>query len=384
MTWTDMPPSSWLPTQATEYSLTALDDGRVLLAGGIWSTPSNTVMPTAMTFSTQTGATVSVDGRVRGKLPLARPVRATSGLRTVVRVHLEGYVPFVQTVEVSASRSATVSTKMEVLARAGRLRVKEAKGREAMVVGDGVVVGEARSSSPCQLAPWARGGFEVIDNLDLWIGAGGLLLVLGDRPTWWYEENVPAGADGAAQLLIRTRVDRIAAAGRSGRARRERRDPRPPGGRWPDHLRRPSSQPRRHEARLISHAPSRVASVPAARAQPRQVLSQSSKQKESVVGSGRTKTSTFCVRSMGAASSRASADGGAGSATFCACSSGGAALGEAQPRTTTIHQGRAARRRSIMRPAAYGIMLRGASRIHSAHALRNGSTSPITARSAAS
>jgi hypothetical protein len=108
------------------------------------------------------GAVVSIDGRPRGTLPLKEPLRAAPGLRTV-RVHLEGYVPFVQTVDVRAGGKASVDAKLEVLARAGRLRVKEKSGGAATVLIDGVVVGEAPwegALAPGDHAVWLRAPYD--------------------------------------------------------------------------------------------------------------------------------------------------------------------------------------------------------------------------------
>lgn len=105
------------------------------------------------------GAVVSIDGRPRGALPLAGPLRAVAGLRTI-RVHLEGYVPFVQTVDVRAGGDVEVTAKLEVLARAGRLKVTEKAGLEASVVIDGVVVGTTPwegALAPGDHAIWLRG-----------------------------------------------------------------------------------------------------------------------------------------------------------------------------------------------------------------------------------
>ncbi len=88
------------------------------------------------------GALVSVDGRPRGTVPLPAPLRVLPGQRTV-RVHLDGFVPIEKAVRVVAGKPAAVSVKMDVLARAGRLRVSEKNARDAYVVVDGVVVGHA-------------------------------------------------------------------------------------------------------------------------------------------------------------------------------------------------------------------------------------------------
>ncbi len=105
------------------------------------------------------GAVVSIDGLPRGTLPMQRPVRARVGLRTV-RVHLEGYVPFVQTVDLKSEGTLAVTAKLEVLARAGRLKVREKSGIEASVVIDNVVVGTTPwegALSPGDHAVWLRG-----------------------------------------------------------------------------------------------------------------------------------------------------------------------------------------------------------------------------------
>ncbi len=86
------------------------------------------------------GATVTVNGRPRGTLPLARPIRLPPGPHTV-RISLEGYVPFVQTIDIRQGKPALVRAQLEVLARAGRLRVRERQGRSATVYVDGVGVG---------------------------------------------------------------------------------------------------------------------------------------------------------------------------------------------------------------------------------------------------
>ncbi len=105
------------------------------------------------------GAVLSIDGRQRGTLPLKEPLRLAAGVRTV-RVHLEGYVPFVQAVEIFAERRVELTPRLEVLARAGRLRVAEAGGVEASILIDGVVVGTTPwegALAPGDHAVWLRG-----------------------------------------------------------------------------------------------------------------------------------------------------------------------------------------------------------------------------------
>jgi len=90
------------------------------------------------------GATVVVDGRERGKTPLAQPLIVPAGTR-VVRVTKEGFVPFEAKPSVAGRTSITVDAKLQPLARAGRLRVVEEEGRTLEVVVDGVVTGKTPS-----------------------------------------------------------------------------------------------------------------------------------------------------------------------------------------------------------------------------------------------
>ena len=111
----------------------------------------------------ESGASVTVDGRQRGTLPLAAPIRAGAGVH-VVRVHLDGYVPFVQAVDVVPTKNATVAATLEVLARAGRLRVADRRGRALEVVVDGVTVGTTPwegALAPGDHAVWLHGAFGV-------------------------------------------------------------------------------------------------------------------------------------------------------------------------------------------------------------------------------
>ncbi len=107
----------------------------------------------------ESGAVVSVDGRPRGTLPLPAPLRASAGLHTV-RVHLEGYVPFVEAVDVVATKATTLRPELAVLAQAGRLRISDRRGRGLEVVVDGVVVGRSPwegALAPGDHAVWLAG-----------------------------------------------------------------------------------------------------------------------------------------------------------------------------------------------------------------------------------
>ncbi len=87
------------------------------------------------------GATVLVSGRVRGRSPLAAPIRVPSGSHRV-RVIKEDHLPFETRVEVAGQQRVTVSATLPPLGRAGELRVIETSGRTAEVVVDQVVVGK--------------------------------------------------------------------------------------------------------------------------------------------------------------------------------------------------------------------------------------------------
>jgi len=88
------------------------------------------------------GATVLVDGRVRGVLPLAAPLRMLPG-RRVVRVVREGHASFERVVEVRAGERLRVDAHLEPLAAVGGLRVEEPRLVGAEVQVDGVTVGRA-------------------------------------------------------------------------------------------------------------------------------------------------------------------------------------------------------------------------------------------------
>lgn len=88
------------------------------------------------------GALIAVDGRHRGDAPLPGPLRLTSGSHWV-RVFKEGFEPFEQRIEVAGDRLVRVRARLRPLARMGRLRVMERKGRPLEVVVDGSVMARA-------------------------------------------------------------------------------------------------------------------------------------------------------------------------------------------------------------------------------------------------
>jgi hypothetical protein len=91
------------------------------------------------------GATLLVDGRARGKLPLTAPLRLSAGSHAV-QVDKEGFDPITATVEV-APRRETVA-KLQAKSRLGRLRVSEKHNWALEVEVDGAVVGHTPWEGP--------------------------------------------------------------------------------------------------------------------------------------------------------------------------------------------------------------------------------------------
>lgn len=85
------------------------------------------------------GATIVVDGRYRGALPLPGPLRVKPGSREV-RAFKEGLDAFGATVDVAAGKTVTVHLRS--LAKGGTLQVNEQRGRVLDVVVDGDPVGK--------------------------------------------------------------------------------------------------------------------------------------------------------------------------------------------------------------------------------------------------
>lgn len=88
------------------------------------------------------GAVVVIDGKQRGTLPLARPLRVDTGTRRV-RVFKEGFLPFETELTLAGAQKREVRADLVALAQSGRLRVEEVSGQDVEVVVDGVVVGKA-------------------------------------------------------------------------------------------------------------------------------------------------------------------------------------------------------------------------------------------------
>jgi hypothetical protein len=87
------------------------------------------------------GASVSVDGRARGGIPLEAPLRLSVGSH-VVRVFKQGFVPFERRVDVASGQAAALDAPLTALTRSGHLRVVEQSGKSLDVLLDSVVVGK--------------------------------------------------------------------------------------------------------------------------------------------------------------------------------------------------------------------------------------------------
>lgn len=142
-----------------------------------------------VSISSNVEALVVIDGRPRGRLPLAAPVRLAAGRHTV-RVIKDGHATFEATLLVKVGEVVPVDAPLVPLAGAGSLRVEEAGGGAgAAVVVDRVKVG---------VTPWEGP-----------VGAG--------RHVVWTERG-DAGAPPAAVIAIegQTTLLRVRAAALGG------------------------------------------------------------------------------------------------------------------------------------------------------------------------
>jgi len=86
-------------------------------------------------------ATVVVDGRERGVMPLEKPLRVGAGSHQV-RVSAEGYLPFEARVDVTGMQKVDLEVKLAALTAGGRLNVAEQTGKNLDVVVDNATVGK--------------------------------------------------------------------------------------------------------------------------------------------------------------------------------------------------------------------------------------------------
>ena len=82
-----------------------------------------------------------VDGRGRGRLPLAQDLRVTPG-EHIVRVVKDGWRTFETTVTVAPGATASVDARLSPLAESGRLRVDDERLAGADLFVDGTLVGQ--------------------------------------------------------------------------------------------------------------------------------------------------------------------------------------------------------------------------------------------------
>ncbi|MEP7121383.1 MAG: PEGA domain-containing protein [Byssovorax sp.] len=93
----------------------------------------------------EAGASIVVDGRYRGTLPLAGPLRVGAGAHEI-RAFKEGSDPFGTTIEVKGKEEAVV--QLRSLSTGGRLKVTEQHERVLEVVVDGSLVGKTPWEGP--------------------------------------------------------------------------------------------------------------------------------------------------------------------------------------------------------------------------------------------
>jgi hypothetical protein len=93
------------------------------------------------------GASILIDGRLRGEYPTSTPVSVAGGTH-IVEVYLPGFGAFKGTFEIAAGGLTKVAAHMPRLAHAGRLQVKEQAGKQVEVILDGTKVGTTPWEGP--------------------------------------------------------------------------------------------------------------------------------------------------------------------------------------------------------------------------------------------
>ncbi len=107
-----------------------------------------------------TDASVQIDGRARGTLPLTTPLRVTQGAH-VVRVVKNGYETYSTKVDVKLGETSAVDARLEPLTRSGEIRIEVTDGEAADVFVDSALVGAAPWEgmlAPGRHTVWARRG----------------------------------------------------------------------------------------------------------------------------------------------------------------------------------------------------------------------------------
>ncbi len=107
-----------------------------------------------------TGASVQVDGRARGTVPLTADLRLTRG-EHVVRVVKNGYETFSSKVDIRVGERTALDVRLEPLTRSGQLRIEVEDGGTADVFVDAALVGSAPWEgllAPGRHSVWVRRG----------------------------------------------------------------------------------------------------------------------------------------------------------------------------------------------------------------------------------
>ena len=102
-----------------------------------------------------------IDGRARGVLPLAAPLRVSAGSHGV-RVYKEGFAAFEARIDVAGQATVAVDVHLDALMESGRLRVTEQEQKVVEVIVDNVDVGAA---------PW-EGSLAIGDHMVVLRGEG--------------------------------------------------------------------------------------------------------------------------------------------------------------------------------------------------------------------
>lgn len=116
------------------------------------------------------GASILVDGRSRGTVPLAQPLRVSVGTH-VVRAYKEGFLPLETRIDVAGRSVTPLEIRLQALTRSGQLKVTESSGRTLDVVVDNATVGRS---------PW-EGSIAVGEHV-VTLRGGGMDASVGTQP----------------------------------------------------------------------------------------------------------------------------------------------------------------------------------------------------------
>lgn len=109
-----------------------------------------------VTITSEPGATVTIDGRDFGVLPLSAPLRLSSG-KHALGLSKPGYEPYDDTIDVTPRGAQTVTPRLEPIATKGKLIVSEKSGAPMQLVLDGKEVGPLPFNGEVEAGPHAVG-----------------------------------------------------------------------------------------------------------------------------------------------------------------------------------------------------------------------------------